>query len=38
MHEGRRRRTAQLAAQLAGLSPEERATLARAAALLESLP
>ena|SRR5688572_15500815 len=38
LHEGRRRRTAQLAAQLAGLSPEERATLARAAELLESLP
>ena len=37
LHEGRRRRTAQLAAQLAALSSKERATLARAADLLESL-
>jgi DNA-binding MarR family transcriptional regulator len=37
LHEGRRRRTSQLAAQLAALPPEERATLARAADLLESL-
>ncbi len=38
LHEGRRRRTAQLARQLASLSGEDRATLARAADLLESLP
>src|SRR5687768_17788046 len=37
LHEGRRRRTAQLAAQLGALPPEDRATLARAAHLLESL-
>ena len=37
LHEGRRRRTAQLAAQLAALPPKDRATLARAADLLESL-
>ena len=37
LHQGRRRRTAQLAAQLAALSPKERATLALAADLLESL-
>ncbi|HET7768333.1 MAG TPA: MarR family transcriptional regulator [Chloroflexota bacterium] len=37
LHEGRRRRTAQLAAQLAALPARDRATLARAADLLESL-
>ena len=37
LHDGRRRRTAQLAAQLAALPPEDRATLAQAADLLESL-
>jgi len=37
LHEGRRRRTAQLAGQLAALPREDRATLARAADLLESL-
>ena len=37
LHEGRRRRTAQLAAQLAALPEADRATLARAADLLESL-
>ena len=37
LHQGRRRRTAQLAAQLAALPARDRATLARAADLLESL-
>lgn len=37
LHEGRRRRTRQLAQQLGALPPRDRATLARAAALLESL-
>ena len=37
LHEGRRRRTAQLAAQLEALPLEDRATLARAAHLLETL-
>ena len=37
LHEGRRRRTAQLAPQLAALSPKDRRTLSRAAALLEGL-
>jgi DNA-binding MarR family transcriptional regulator len=37
LHEGRRRRTAELAAQLAALPKVDRATLARAADLLESL-
>ena len=37
LHEGRRRRTAQLAAQLAALPPEDRAVVARAADLLEAL-
>ena len=37
LHEGRRRRTAQLAAQQAALPARDRATLARAADLLESL-
>ena len=37
LHEGRRRRTAQLAAQLAALPARDRATLARAVDLLESL-
>ena len=37
LHEGRRRRTAQLAQQLAALPARDRATLARAADLLERL-
>ena len=37
LHEGRRRRTAQLAAQLAALPPEDRHTLSRAADLLDGL-
>ena len=37
LHDGRRRRTAQLARQLEALPARDRATLARAAQLLESL-
>ena len=37
LHEGRARRVAALAHQLADLTPDERATLARAAALIERL-
>ena len=37
LHDGRRRRTAQLARQLEALPARDRATLARAALLLESL-
>ena len=37
MHEGRRRRTAWLAARLAGLPPDELATLDAAARLIETL-